>query len=172
MRFDTKLGGFDDEPLHDFIKDKQVVSIREHFFISQDTPHLAVVITYYLPPVLSPAVSAPARKKEDKDDWRDWVTEVERPLFNALRDWRWERCQQLGVPPYVVATNLHLAKMAQMRPQSLEQLRTINRFGKSRIAKYGHDILAIVAKAPSSETKGKDKAEHAEHNDGNSSQPT
>lgn len=171
LRFDTALGGFDDEPLRDFLKDKQVSSIREHFFIADDTPYLAVMVTYYLPPPLSPAVSTSGRKQEN-GDWRDWVPEADRPLFDALRDWRSKRCQQLGIPPYVVATNRQLAMMVQMRPQSLAQLGTIERFGKSRVAKYGHDILAILAKAPLSEATDQEKAEDAVPNHGNTSQST
>ncbi|MBE9594400.1 MAG: HRDC domain-containing protein [Proteobacteria bacterium] len=34
----------------------------------------------------------------------DWL------LFNVLREWRAERCKEEGIPPYVIYTNLQLAR--------------------------------------------------------------
>jgi len=38
LRFNGVLDGFDDAPLRDFIKDKEVISIRDHFFVRNDQP--------------------------------------------------------------------------------------------------------------------------------------
>jgi len=46
LRFDCVIGGFDDTPLRDFLKDKEVLSLRDHFFIKNDVPYLAVLVTY------------------------------------------------------------------------------------------------------------------------------
>jgi hypothetical protein len=46
LRFSAALDGFDDNPLTEFIKDKSVVSLKEHFFIRNETPYLAVVVIY------------------------------------------------------------------------------------------------------------------------------
>ena len=40
FRYSATLGGFDETPLASFLKDKEVLAFREHFFHVNDTPHL------------------------------------------------------------------------------------------------------------------------------------
>lgn len=47
LTFDSVRGGFDDSPLTDFIKDKEIISISDHFFVKNETPYLSVVIKYF-----------------------------------------------------------------------------------------------------------------------------
>jgi len=49
------LGGFDDTSLREFLKGKAVLSIRDHFFIRNDVPCLAMIVPYTLPYMVSPA---------------------------------------------------------------------------------------------------------------------
>ncbi|MFA6111135.1 MAG: hypothetical protein WDA75_20450 [Candidatus Latescibacterota bacterium] len=66
LRFDPVLGGFDDGPLREFSSDKKVLSVRDHFFIKDETPCLAVVVTYNLlrPEVEAPRVAARVERPE------------------------------------------------------------------------------------------------------------
>jgi hypothetical protein len=112
LHFDAVLGGFDDTPLREFLTDKEILSIREHFFIRHDVPYLAMIVTYSLPHLVSPAAPAtPAHQQEPS--WRSLVAPEEVPLFNTLRDWQLARSKQEGVPPYVICTNKMLATMAK-----------------------------------------------------------
>ena len=45
LKFQSPLGAFDDAELQAFIKDKEVVSIRDHFFTKDDMPYLVVLVT-------------------------------------------------------------------------------------------------------------------------------
>jgi len=146
LHFNAVLGGFDDTPLREFLTDKDVLAIREHFFIRHDVPYLAMIVTYTLPHLTSPAApAAPAHQPEPS--WRALVTPEEVPLFNTLRDWRLERSKQEGVPPYVVCTNKMLAAIVKARPQSLTQLGSIEHFGKAKLEKYGRELLPILTTA-------------------------
>ena len=146
LHFDAVLGGFDDTPLREFLKDKEVLAIRDHFFIRNDVPYLAMIVTYSLPHLVSPAASA-ASANQQEPSWRALVAPEEVPLFNALRDWRLARSKQEGVPPYVICTNKMLAAMVKARPQSLTQLGNIEHFGKAKLEKYGRELLAILTTA-------------------------
>lgn len=97
LRFDPTIGSFDDMPLREFLKDKEALSIREHFFAADDIPYLAVFITYRLSQVKRPVAAAEATPKGDRS-WQTMLTDDEKPLFNALRDWRNERSKQDGLP--------------------------------------------------------------------------
>jgi len=46
LAFDPLHNGFDDSEIRDFIKDKEVLSIQEFFFVRHQTPYLALVVKY------------------------------------------------------------------------------------------------------------------------------
>ena len=147
LRFEPVIGSFDDAPLREFLKDKEVLSIRDYFFVKNEVPYLTVLVTYYphRSETASPAV--PRNHQSDGASWRTLVTEAELPLFNTLRDWRAERSKRDGVPPYVIGTNRQFAAMVKTRPQSLSKLAEIEGFGKAKLEKYGEEILALLARA-------------------------
>lgn len=114
LRFSAALDGFDDSSLTEFIQDKSVVSLREHFFIRNETPYLAVVVTYE--PVLASSKPKEAGKTRRRDEsWRTLLTDAQMPLFDSLRSWRSERCKKDGIPPYVICNNKELAKIVVAR---------------------------------------------------------
>lgn len=116
LKFSSMLNAFDDEPLREFIKDKEVFSIREHFFIKDDAPYLAMIVSYSMPTQAPQQASGDSKRDES---WRDMIAEADVPLFNALRDWRNERSKKEGIPPYIIFTNRQLAAIVTARPQSL-----------------------------------------------------
>ncbi len=142
LRFDTALDAFDDAPLVDFIKDKAVLSIKEYFFIKNETPYLAVIINYE--PVQDRARKKTERRRDDA--WRAFLEEKDMPLFNLLRSWRAEHSKQEGVPPYVICDNKQLAMIVAKRPQNLTGLLQIKGLGKGRVEKYGLAILEALKK--------------------------
>ncbi|MGE3538494.1 MAG: HRDC domain-containing protein [Candidatus Tectimicrobiota bacterium] len=151
LRFDPALGSFDDSPLRDFLKEKEVLSLREYFFVKHDIPYMAVLVTYDLPPAApAPQVVTAPRNKADTS-WQKWVADADLPLFNTLRDWRAERSKRDGVPPYVICTNRQFAAMVQTRPQSLTALAEIEGFGRAKLEKYGQDLVAMLQHTTSTE---------------------
>ncbi|MCX7369334.1 MAG: ATP-dependent DNA helicase, partial [Alphaproteobacteria bacterium] len=86
--------------------------------------------------------AAPARKGPDvagigSDD----------PVFEALRSWRRGIAQAQGVPAYVVADDRTLAGLAARRPSNTEELLEVPGMGRSRVERYGADILRIIGEA-------------------------
>ena len=145
LKFQSTLGAFDDAELQAFIKDKEVVSIRDHFFTKDDMPYLTVLVTYQLagPPTdVSAAESASTTSRNEK--WREILEEGDWPLFNTLREWRNRLANEEGVPPYVIATNRQLAHIAHRRPPTLEQLGHIEGVGQAKLKRYGAAILEAV----------------------------
>lgn len=147
LRFNGLLDGFDDTPLREFIKDKEVISVRDHFFVRNEQPYLAVLVNYTLKPMATEAAaSKPGQELKRRDEtWRQYVADADIPIFNALRDWRLARCKQDGLPPYVICTNRQLAAIVAARPQSLGQLGEIEGFGQAKLERYGADVLAVLA---------------------------
>lgn len=142
IAFNAAHGGFDDTELRDFVKDNEIISIKDYLFLKNEVPYLTLVISYH--PLRSEA--DPKFKPQGKRDesWRQQLAESEVGIFNLLRDWRAERCRKDGVPPYIVMTNNQLVEIVKARPQSLADLTNLSGIGKVKAEKYGADILNIT----------------------------
>lgn len=151
LSFSSVLGGFDDDEVREFVKDKEVLAVRDHFFLKDESPHLVLVVTYNL---LRPEQEMSARtpevksKARDREAWRKTLEEADWPLFNTLRDWRNGQAKEEGIPPYVICTNQQLAEIAHRRPPTLNKLAAIERLGKAKLERYGKAMLDIVAEYP------------------------
>jgi len=164
LPFDPELGRFDDEPVRNFLADKELLDVRDHFFVYQGKPHLAVLLTYDtgIVPVHRPKVTK-GEKSGRRDAWRELLEPPDWPLFNTLREWRGQRAKAEGIPPYVISTNRQLALLVRARPQSLNSLGEIEGFGTNKLKSYGKEILALIlgtveewARAVSEEEPGTD----------------
>jgi len=51
LKYESAIGRIDDAILTDFVKDKEVISVKDHFFIKDKCPHLAMIVTYMQNPV-------------------------------------------------------------------------------------------------------------------------
>jgi ATP-dependent DNA helicase RecQ len=67
------------------------------------------------------------------------------PLFEALRSWRASTAKEQGVPAYVVFHDATLREIATVRPSSVAALGALGGIGESKLAKYGEDILSVLA---------------------------
>lgn len=145
LRFDQSIEAFDDQPLREFLAQREVLAVREHFFQCKHVPYMAVMVTYALEPSTPHSPPRDAAQGRRGTDRGVQVAEADIPLYNALRDWRAERALRDGVPPYMVCTNQQLAAMIKARPQSMSKLGSINGIGKAKLEKYGQDLLALLA---------------------------
>jgi DNA helicase-2/ATP-dependent DNA helicase PcrA len=66
-------------------------------------------------------------------------------LFERLREWRAEQAKDASVPAYVVFTDLTLIALAEARPASDVELLAISGVGRTKLERYGADVLAICA---------------------------
>jgi len=157
LRFSKRLGGIDDEPLQRLLHGHEVVSRTERLYHHDGEPHLLVSLLYRLATLpaaprngktsAAKASEPPARRsREQKDEeWKSILEEDDTKLFETLRAWRTRRARADAVPPYVVLTNVQLARVANTRPQSLSELSGVEGLGRSRIERFGKEILEVVA---------------------------
>ena len=141
LHFSVVMNGFDDTPLTAFIQDKSVLSLRDHFFVHNEKPYLAVVVVY--DPVAEPTGKGKgATRRGSRDEsWRTLLSDEQMPLFDTLRSWRAEQSKQEGIPPYVICNNRQLAQIVAARPQTLSALMQIDGLGKAKVEKYGQPLL-------------------------------
>ncbi|WP_198376497.1 DNA helicase RecQ [Neoroseomonas rubea] len=67
------------------------------------------------------------------------------PCFEALRAWRRSVAQAQSVPAYVVADDRTLAGIASRRPSTIDALYEVPGMGRSRVERYGTEILRVLA---------------------------
>ena len=140
LRFNPVTESFDDNAIAGFLADKDVLSIRDHFFVKDHIPYLTVVVRYRVPILPVPAEAAGPVQKRD-ESWRDKLTAGDLPLFNTLRSWRSEHAKQEGIPSYVICNNRQLAEVVNIRPQTLAVLGRIEGFGEAKPGSSSSDLI-------------------------------
>jgi len=73
-----------------------------------------------------------------------FLDEDEKKLFENLRKWRLELCQEKNVPAFVIIENKPLIRVSKIKPNTMEELKNIKGFGDVRISEYGKNIINII----------------------------
>ena len=72
------------------------------------------------------------------------VVAREKDAFDRLREWRMEKADELGVPPYMIFHDSVLLDIAARKPESLDELEQVRGIGPSKIVKYGEEVLKVL----------------------------
>src|SRR6185312_11437513 len=67
-------------------------------------------------------------------------------LVDALKDWRRRRSAEDSVPAFVVFSDATLLAIAERRPTDDRALLAIPGIGRSKLDKFGHDVIEIVSR--------------------------
>jgi ATP-dependent DNA helicase RecQ len=67
------------------------------------------------------------------------------PVFEKLRTWRRDVAKEQGVPAYVVFPDATLLQIAAAPPSTLAGLASVNGVGETKLARYGQQILDLLA---------------------------
>ena len=141
LRLDPATGAFDGSALDEFCKGREILDVREEFFVHEQVPTWALMVSYRE----DRQPGAVRRTQDPRTDWRATLAEDERPLFDALRRWRGERAQQSGKPSYILLTNRQMAEIARRRPGSLAAFQEVQGIGEVKARDLGQEVLALVA---------------------------
>ncbi|HYO86099.1 MAG TPA: ATP-dependent DNA helicase UvrD2 [Dermatophilaceae bacterium] len=69
-------------------------------------------------------------------------------VFERLRAWRKDVSTAESVPAFVVFTDATLTAVAELMPVSLTALSAVSGVGSAKLARYGADVLAVLAGQP------------------------
>ena len=141
LAYDNGLRGFSQETLERLGSDGAVLEVRDHFFVHQGVPHLALVV------LMDEAVAEPRRgHKPEGPDPGEALPEALQPLYRNLRRWRNERAKAEGVPAYALFRNTQLAEICRRLPRSLSALREIEGVGEATSVNQIFRLASTVAK--------------------------
>jgi superfamily II DNA helicase RecQ len=160
VRFSPTLGVFDDSALQEFVRDKELLDLREHVVAVCGIPCIACVVTWQeaarpaaeacadaLPAAAPAAAAAPPSANgpaRPMPELLQGLTDPQRALFDALRKWRYHTAQQEGAPPYVVLTNRQLVEIVRQRPASRTALGRIDGIGDKKLERYAAALLHLL----------------------------
>lgn len=88
-------------------------------------------------------LTTPAEKKRARCE--DCPASYDEELFERLREWRKGRADEEKVPAFVVFNDATLQLIAEVRPTSERELLKISGIGRSKLEKYGEDVLGLLA---------------------------
>ncbi len=92
----------------------------------------------------APAATARAAAKSAAPSAADLPPEAV-AVFERLRAWRAATAREQGVPAYVIFHDATLRQVAAQRPTTLAGLGAISGVGENKLAKYGQQILDLLA---------------------------
>jgi ATP-dependent DNA helicase RecQ len=85
-----------------------------------------------------------ARGRAPQAEPESWGPEAAQ-VFERLRAWRAAAAKDQGVPAYVIFHDATLRQIAASPPASLDELALINGVGETKLARYGQQILDVLA---------------------------
>lgn len=153
MRYQDGLQGFSEDLLQKVTFGKTVLSVSEHFFVHGNVPHLTLVLQLGDAPRYD---NAEGYRKRDVDapNPEDEMTDPQKAVYRALRDWRNETAKAEGRPAYSIARNAQLAELVVAAPKTKTAIKEVRGLGESFCEKYGDKVLEMLAEVPAA---GKEK---------------
>ncbi len=145
LRFSDRIDGFDDEPVRDFLADKEIISLKEYFFIRKGVPFLTVIATYKAGDETKMPAKVQGRESDDFEP-RKILDDSQMKIYNSLVEWRNETAKKGGHPPFIMFSNQQVADIVMKDPKTENDLSSIKGVGNVKIAKYGKKVLEIVRK--------------------------
>ena len=90
--------------------------------------------------------NAPATKQTAKpqESTADEAEVQNKKLYAALKKWRFKMAEKYETKPYMIAANQVLMRIADEVPMSSSELAKVKGMGKTKVKKFGADILEIV----------------------------
>lgn len=132
------LDRFSAEAVDRALSGRNVLEVRDHFFVHGGRPHLCLVC------LVDDASGKPERGVGARADPGHELKDDLKPLYRDLRAWRNERAKAEGRPSYLIFRNKQLAEICRQLPKSVTALKEIDGVGEATCEHYGKDVVAHV----------------------------
>ena len=100
-------------------------------------------------PVLMKAAKEQPKKADGKKNGKGKASssgggEIDRGLFEKLRQLRLEIARKEKVPPYIIFSDKTLVQMCQIRPGTKQEMLTVSGVGEVKYSRYGEAFLEVL----------------------------
>jgi superfamily II DNA helicase RecQ len=138
LRYQEGLQGFSEDALIKATSGREVLEVRDYFFLHGNVPHISLVL------LLGDGVENNANRGRNMVDHEEDLPEDRRQLYRDLKKWRNEHAKEIGKPSYIIARNVQLAEIARQLPRSLAALKEIDGIGEGFCRDYGAQVLSMM----------------------------
>ncbi len=125
--------------INDFLTQYDVINTNSNF-IEDENNYWSVLISYQEKKVKESSNKINRVSEEE-------LSQEEMIIYKKLKDWRSEKAREAQLPPYIIFYNSHLMSIAIHKPSNLEDLENISGLGKSKIEKFGIEIIKVLENA-------------------------
>lgn len=139
IRLSNQFQKNDEESVNDYFSNFEIISM-ETKLIEDEINYWSILISY------KDKSSKPISNKTTVSSEEE-LSQEEMIIYNKLKNWRAEKAKQYQLPPYIIFHNTHLMSIARHKPSTLEDLEIVNGIGKSKIEKFGIEIIEVLENA-------------------------
>ena len=129
------------EELNDFLSSHRVISVDRRFVESAENPYWLFCIEYSEHQSGTSRGKSTGTRRKGSVDYRDVLSEDDFQTYLGLKEFRQQVADEEKLAVYLVFTNNNLAKIAESKVRTLDELKQIDGIGKSRIEKYGDRVI-------------------------------
>lgn len=139
IRISEEFLASDQSLINDFISQHEIVHTNSKL-IEDETNYWSVLVSYQ-------EKKGKAKSTKTVSVTEEELSEEESIIYNKLKDWRSEKARESQIPSYIIFHNAHLMALAKYKPSNLEDLENVNGIGKTKIEKYGIEIIEVFENA-------------------------
>ncbi|MBK8845621.1 MAG: HRDC domain-containing protein [Bacteroidetes bacterium] len=70
---------------------------------------------------------------------------VDDGLYTILREWRDEKAIEANLPHYMILSRIAITQLAEVKPQTQQQLLKVSGIGKTKVKQFGQELLELIA---------------------------
>jgi len=130
--FNFNKNSFDTIEIDDFCHNKKINHQQASFFELEGIPYWSVYVDYEVIVTM--------------DNILHGLNKSQKALYMKLKQWRKEKADLKGLPPFLVATNKQLEEFILNKSMSLSALENVKGYGKKKVEAYGKEIIEIISK--------------------------
>ena len=137
IRLDSDKLAEDEKQLNDFLETVEFVKSDSHF-VESKVNYWSVLVHY------KEKIKAEITSSQRNEVVEQGLNSNQKELYNALKQWRFEKSQKLKIPMVSICHNSELLNIIIRKAKTPTDLRCIKGFGEVKVERYGDEILSIV----------------------------
>lgn len=137
VRLDSEKIAQDEKQLNDFLETVEFVKSDSHF-VESKVNYWSVLVHY------KEKIKAEITSSQRNEVVEQGLNSNQKELYNALKQWRFEKSQKLKIPMVSICHNSELLNIIIRKVKTPTDLRCIKGFGEVKVERYGDDILSII----------------------------
>ncbi|KFC17946.1 HRDC domain-containing protein [Epilithonimonas lactis] len=139
VRISDQFQNMDEAVLNDYLERYEIININSQL-VQDEINFWSVFINYEEKQVKPKSNKTNANPEEE-------LSEEEMIIYQKLKNWRAEKSREWQLPPYIIFHNTHLIAIAKHKPSNFEDLENVKGLGRSKIEKFGTEIIQVLENA-------------------------